>query len=76
MSENNNWVKWADSIGNQIIKEIKIEIPSGFIRRTTKKCIKCNTLFTYNHDDDTEKLHRLLYFNKTGNLDVCLDCDK
>ena len=28
------------------------------------------------HSDDTEKLERLLGWNKSGNLDLCLDCDK
>ena len=39
-------------------------------------CMECKKNFIYKHSDDTEKLQRILYFNKSGNLDVCLDCDK
>ena len=71
----NNNISWADTIGKKLIKEIKIEIHNT-VTHTAKKCIKCDKIFTYNHHDDTEKLQRILYFNKSGNLDVCLDCDK
>jgi len=69
----NNNIRWADAIGKQLIKEIKIEIHEP---QTQKKCLNCGKLFIYKHSDDTEKLTRLLYFNKSGNLDVCLECDK
>jgi len=72
--DNNN--RWVDALGKQLIKEIKIEIPGAFIYHTEKKCIKCDKFFIYKHSDDTEKLQRILYFNKSGNLNVCLDCDK
>ncbi len=65
--------RWADAIGKKLIKQIQIEI---HVPHTEKKCIKCDKFFIYKHSDDTEKLQRILYFNKSGNLDVCLDCDK
>ena len=69
----NNNISWADAIGKKLIKEVKIEF---HVPNTEKKCINCNKMFIYKHNDDTEKLQRILYFNKSGNLDVCLDCDK
>lgn len=66
-------IRWADSIGKKLIKDIQVEI---HIPTTEKKCIKCATTFIYSHSDDYESLKRILYFNKSGNLDVCLDCDK
>jgi hypothetical protein len=70
---NIRWVNWADAIGKKLIKEVQVEIHNPHIE---KKCIKCEKIFIYKHSDDTEKLQRILYFNKFGNLDVCLDCDK
>jgi len=72
----NNDISWADAIGKKLIKEIKIEIPTAFIYYNKKICIKCKKEFMYKHSDDTEKLERLLCWNKSGNLDLCLDCDK
>ena len=66
--------RWADAIGKQLIKEIQIE--TGTFIHKEKICIKCDKFFIYKHSDDTEKLQRILHFNKFGNLDVCLDCDK
>lgn len=71
-----NNTSWANAIGKQLVKEIKIEIPGTFIYHTVKKCIKCGKEFIYKHSDDAEKLERILCWNKSGNLDVCLDCDK
>jgi len=71
---NNNDISWADDIGKKLIKEIKIEI--GTFIHKEKKCIKCKKEFMYKHSDDAEKLERLLCWNKSGNLDLCLDCDK
>ena len=78
MDNDNNirWKNWTDTLGKQLIKEVKIEIPQTFIYHTEKKCMECKKNFIYKHSDDTEKLQRILYFNKSGNLDVCLDCDK
>ena len=76
MSDNNtkmNNISWADAIGNKLIKETQVKI---HISHTEKKCIKCNNCFIYKHSDDAEKLERLLCWNKSGNLDLCLDCDK
>jgi hypothetical protein len=74
--DNNNNIRWADDRGKKLIKEIKIEIPTAFIYYNKKICIKCNKEFIYNHSDDAEKLERLLCWNKSGNLELCLDCDK
>lgn len=68
-----NNIRWTDAIGKQLIKSIEIEI---YIPHIEKKCINCNKIFIYKHNDDKEKLQRILYFNKSGNLDLCLDCDK
>ena len=78
MDNNNNesWVSWANEVGKKLIKEVRLEIPGTFIHHVQKTCIKCNKAFTYKHSDDTEKLERLLCWNKSGNLDMCLDCDK
>ena len=67
---------WADAIGKQLIKEVKLEIPGTFIYHVQKICITCKKEFSYKHSDDTEKLQRLLCWNKSGNLELCLDCDK
>ena len=76
MSDNNNELSWADAIGKQLIKEVRLEIPGTFIYHVQKTCITCKKTFSYKHSDDTEKLERLLCWNKSGNLDMCLDCDK
>jgi hypothetical protein len=76
---NNNsisWAEWTDAIGKKLIKETRIEISGTSIYHTKKTCIKCDKVFIYKHSDDTEKLERLLCWNKSGNLDLCLDCDK
>ena len=76
MSTDNNSVSWTDAIGKQLIKEVRVEIPGTFIYHIQKTCIKCEKMFSYKHSDDTEKLERLLHWNKSGNLELCLDCDK
>ena len=58
MSDNN--LSWANSIGKQLIKEVRLEIPGTFIYHVQKTCIKCEKMFSYKHSDDTEKLERLL----------------
>ena len=75
MNDNNmNDISWADEIGKKLIKEMKVKIHN--ISYTGKICIKCNNFFIYKHSDDAEKLERLQCWNKSGNLDLCLDCDK
>ena len=76
MDNNNNNISWADAIGKKLIKEVRVEIPGTFIYHVQKTCVKCDKVFVYKHSDDTEKLERLLCWNKSGNLDLCLDCDK
>ena len=66
-------LKYSITIGKKLIKETQVKI---HISHTEKKCIKCNNCFIYKHSDDAEKLERLLCWNKSGNLDLCLDCDK
>jgi hypothetical protein len=75
-NNNNNNISWADAIGKKLIKEVRVEIPTASIYHIQKTCIKCDKVFSYKHSDDTEKLERLLCWNKSGNLDLCLDCDK
>ena len=43
---------WVNSIGKQLIKSVKIEIPGVFWCQTQKHCKRCNKLFTYKDDVD------------------------
>jgi hypothetical protein len=71
-----NNIRWSDAIGKKLIKELKVEIPTTFIYHTEKKCTQCKKEFVYKHSDDAEKLERILCWNKSGNLDLCLECDQ
>jgi hypothetical protein len=73
MDNNNDLMEY---IGKNIIKEIKLEIPGAFFYHTEKKCEKCEKYFKYDNHDSMEKMLRILYSDKSGNLDMCLDCDE
>lgn len=68
-------MKWVDSIGKSLIKEVKVEVYKFGIFHTQRKCCRCSNFFIYTHSDDAEKLKRKYYFGRSGNMDLCMSCD-
>ncbi len=79
MSENKDleWTDWTKTLGLQLVKEIKLEIPSNPpIIHIQKTCTKCKNIFSYKNSDEHEILVRKIYFRKSVNLDLCINCEE
>ena len=63
---------WVNSIGKQLIKSVKIEIPGVFWCQTQKHCNRCKKLFTYKDDLDL-KMWRFVG-KKEDDVDICNEC--
>jgi hypothetical protein len=43
-------------------------------KKIFNRCNICKKVYSY-ESENTEKLHRMLFLNKSGNLNLCKKCD-
>lgn len=74
MNKNNDIIFWKTNPDEALINKLKFIVESNTIA-TIKYCKKFNKKFIYKRSDKSEKNIRHNFFNKIGNLDLCIHCD-
>ncbi len=80
MAENNQDIpNWAKAIGEQLIQEVRFEIPSNPpINQVykTKTCVKCKQIFSYSNNLLINKKINNKGKNKLAGIDICINCEE